>query len=275
MINPSEAAQMTLLVFFGVVVSLMILRLIPGLLMRACAGYTPPASDRHAASAEKQARQYRSSPKEFGARGGHAARFLAGSFATSRKAGVRFLLPAGAGGPGHHCILDRARHRPDDVPALKSQSGSKGASAFIAEAPFPCLPAIFLDSFMVQCNHRPTPERGILSPPFDEWYGDHPAQPSRRLQSGGAMYRAMYRSVAACAALLPAIAAFPGQKSSSKTAAPKTPASVKLWVDSSSANSCEQATPASGDWMIRNNEGRERAGHDPSCNHQRWRHQRR
>ena len=70
------------------------------------------------------------------------------------------------------------------------------------------------------------------------------------------MYRAIYRSVAACAALLPAIAAFPGQKSSSRTAPPKTPASVKLWVDSSSASSCEQATPASGDWMIRNNEGR-------------------
>jgi hypothetical protein len=34
MIRSSEAAQMTLLVFFGVVVSLMILRLIPGLLMR-------------------------------------------------------------------------------------------------------------------------------------------------------------------------------------------------------------------------------------------------
>jgi hypothetical protein len=63
---------------------------------------------------------------------------------------------------------------------------------------------------------------------------------------------AMYRSIAAgIALLLPAIAAYPGQKPS----APAT-ASVKLWVDTSSGNSCEQSTPASGDWMIRNNEGR-------------------
>jgi hypothetical protein len=34
MINRSEAAPMTLLVFFGVVVSLLILRLIPGLILR-------------------------------------------------------------------------------------------------------------------------------------------------------------------------------------------------------------------------------------------------
>jgi hypothetical protein len=62
---------------------------------------------------------------------------------------------------------------------------------------------------------------------------------------------AMYRSIAACIALLPAIAAHSAQKPS-----PQTSASVKLWVDTSSGNSCEQSTPASGDWMIRNNEGR-------------------
>jgi hypothetical protein len=62
----------------------------------------------------------------------------------------------------------------------------------------------------------------------------------------------MYRSIAAgIALLLPAIAAFPGQKPS-----PQATASVKLWVDASSGNSCEQFTPASGDWMIRNNEDR-------------------
>jgi hypothetical protein len=62
----------------------------------------------------------------------------------------------------------------------------------------------------------------------------------------------MYRSILAGIALLPAIAAFPAQK----PPPPKTPASVKLWVDSTSGNACEQAIPASGDWMIRNNESR-------------------
>jgi hypothetical protein len=62
----------------------------------------------------------------------------------------------------------------------------------------------------------------------------------------------MYRSIAAgIALLLPAIAAFPAQKP-----APKTNASVKLWIDTSPDNPCEQSTPASGGWIIRNNEGR-------------------
>jgi hypothetical protein len=61
----------------------------------------------------------------------------------------------------------------------------------------------------------------------------------------------MYRSISAAIALLPAIAAYPAQKPS-----PHASASVKLWVDTSSGNPCEQSTPASGDWMIRNNEGR-------------------
>jgi hypothetical protein len=70
------------------------------------------------------------------------------------------------------------------------------------------------------------------------------------------MHRARRRSVAAAIALLPAIAAYPSQKPSSKAAAPRAIASVKLWMDSSSDNACEHATPASGVWMIRNNEGR-------------------
>ncbi|HXP09078.1 MAG TPA: hypothetical protein VN828_11310, partial [Acidobacteriaceae bacterium] len=76
--------------------------------------------------------------------------------------------------------------------------------------------------------------------------------PYGELQSGGAMSRAMYRSGVASIAMLPLIAAFAAQKP-----VPKTPASVKLWVDSGSFNACEQATPASGDWMILNNEGRD------------------
>jgi hypothetical protein len=69
----------------------------------------------------------------------------------------------------------------------------------------------------------------------------------------------MYRSIVAALALLPAMAAQnPSPKTSSpKTSPPKAAASVKLWVDSSAANPCEQATPPSGDWMIRNNEGRD------------------
>ncbi|HEY3988500.1 MAG TPA: hypothetical protein VGM02_04320 [Acidobacteriaceae bacterium] len=66
----------------------------------------------------------------------------------------------------------------------------------------------------------------------------------------------MYRSIVAGLALLPAIAAFPAQKSSSKPDAPTRNASVKLWMDTTSGNPCEQSTPASGNWMIRNNEGR-------------------
>ncbi len=62
----------------------------------------------------------------------------------------------------------------------------------------------------------------------------------------------MYRSIAAGIVLLPAMAAFSTQKPPVRT-----PASVKLWLDTTSANSCEQATPASGAWMIRNNEGRD------------------
>jgi hypothetical protein len=61
----------------------------------------------------------------------------------------------------------------------------------------------------------------------------------------------MYRSIAAWVVLLPALAAFPTQKPRTRTNA-----SVKLWLDSSTASSCEQATPASGGWMIRNNEER-------------------
>lgn len=61
----------------------------------------------------------------------------------------------------------------------------------------------------------------------------------------------MYRSIAVGVALLPAIAGFSAQKPPSQTAA-----SVKLWVDTVPGNPCERSTPASGDWMIRNNEGR-------------------
>jgi hypothetical protein len=61
----------------------------------------------------------------------------------------------------------------------------------------------------------------------------------------------MYRSIAAGIMLLPALAAFPAQKPPTTTNA-----SVKLWLDSSSGASCEQVTPASGGWMIRNNEER-------------------
>ena len=61
----------------------------------------------------------------------------------------------------------------------------------------------------------------------------------------------MYRCIAMGIALLLAIAAFPAQKPS-----PQRTASVKLWVDTSSGSPCEQSTPASGDWMIRNNEDR-------------------
>jgi hypothetical protein len=66
----------------------------------------------------------------------------------------------------------------------------------------------------------------------------------------------VYRCIAAGVALLTAIAAFPAQKPASKTDPPKTNASVRLWVDTASDNPCEQSTPASGGWMIRNNEGR-------------------
>ena len=62
----------------------------------------------------------------------------------------------------------------------------------------------------------------------------------------------MYRSIAAGIVLLPAMAAFPTQKPPIRT-----PASVKLWLDTTSTSPCEQATPRSGGWTIRNNEGRD------------------
>jgi hypothetical protein len=70
--------------------------------------------------------------------------------------------------------------------------------------------------------------------------------------SGGAMYRSI---AAGIALLLPVIAALPSQKPSPKSETAK-PASVKLWVDTSASNPCEQSTPSSGAWMIRNDEGR-------------------
>ena len=62
----------------------------------------------------------------------------------------------------------------------------------------------------------------------------------------------MYRCIVAGMVLLPATLGFAGKK----TAAPERNASVKLWLDTGSSNPCEQATPASGGWMIRNNEQR-------------------
>jgi hypothetical protein len=61
----------------------------------------------------------------------------------------------------------------------------------------------------------------------------------------------MRRCVALALALLPAIAARAAQKPT-----PHTKASVKLWLDTGTGNACGQSTPASGDWMIRNNEER-------------------
>jgi hypothetical protein len=61
----------------------------------------------------------------------------------------------------------------------------------------------------------------------------------------------MYRSIAAGIALLWTVTAFSAQKPP-----PRATASVKLWIDTSAGNSCEQFTPASGNWMIRNNEDR-------------------
>jgi hypothetical protein len=37
---------------------------------------------------------------------------------------------------------------------------------------------------------------------------------------------------------------------------PPQTASVKLWVDTGTGSPCEQSNPASGAWMIRNNEDR-------------------
>jgi hypothetical protein len=62
----------------------------------------------------------------------------------------------------------------------------------------------------------------------------------------------MYRCIAVGIALMPTIAAFPATQKSP----PQTAASVKLWVDTGSGSPCEQSNPASGDWMIRNNEDR-------------------
>jgi hypothetical protein len=62
----------------------------------------------------------------------------------------------------------------------------------------------------------------------------------------------MYRCIAAGVVLLPAIASFSAQKSPR----PERNASVKLWLDATSGNPCERSTPASGGWMVRNNEDR-------------------
>ena len=61
----------------------------------------------------------------------------------------------------------------------------------------------------------------------------------------------MYARIVAGLALLPAIGVIAAQKPVTHSSA-----SVKLWLDTAAGNGCEQATPASGDWMIRNNEDR-------------------
>ena len=62
----------------------------------------------------------------------------------------------------------------------------------------------------------------------------------------------MYRYIAAGILLMPGTVAFAGQKSPP----PERNASVKLWLDTTAGNPCEQATPASGGWVVRNNEAR-------------------
>lgn len=62
----------------------------------------------------------------------------------------------------------------------------------------------------------------------------------------------MYLRILACLMLLPAVVALPAQKP-----AAHTNASVKLWLDTAATNACEQSTPASGGWVIHNNEGRD------------------
>jgi hypothetical protein len=148
-----------------------------------------------------------------------------------------------------------AHHRLADVPAIKNRAvqkallrSSQGRALFIGRLPF-SLTHLWCSATI---ERRRAPPFRLADDSRDKGLqchlvGGYP---------GGAMYRAIYRSVAACLAVLPSIGAFSGQKSSSKSPVRKTPASVKLWVDSNSENSCEQVTPASGGWMIRNNEGR-------------------
>ena len=114
---------MTLLVFFGVVVSLMILRLIPGLLMRLVLAI--PRQRLIAMLRQLKSRRVSivlprksSAPAE----GTQLVFWPAPSPRRGKLVYVSSSLLV-LGGPGHHCILDRARHRPDDVPALNSQSG--------------------------------------------------------------------------------------------------------------------------------------------------------
>ena len=59
------------------------------------------------------------------------------------------------------------------------------------------------------------------------------------------------RIAAGFALLLPALLAVPVGMAS-----PPNDASVKLWVDTAADNPCEQASPAGGGWLMRNNESR-------------------
>jgi hypothetical protein len=61
----------------------------------------------------------------------------------------------------------------------------------------------------------------------------------------------MYAYVFAGLLLLAGIGPFSKQKP-----ARHINASVKLWLDTGAGNNCEQSAPASGAWMIRNNEDR-------------------
>ncbi len=160
MIDPARQL-MTLLVFLGVVLSLLILRLIPGLLLRLVLAIP---RRRLVAFMASTARGMKS--RRIGIvlqrKSAEAPSDTQLVFQPSRSKGrVRRVLVSSSllviAGPGHHRILELALHRLDDAPALIQPNAVQRRSLVHRGSAFSWPSAIFLDSFLVQCNDRPTP----------------------------------------------------------------------------------------------------------------------
>ncbi len=162
MITPARQL-MTLMVFLGVVVGLLILRLVPGLLLRLVL-----AIPRHRLAAIMRWVRARgisvALPRNSAKAPADATIMSSPARAWPSEAGARLVLIAGSGCPGHHRLLDLALHRPDDAAAAKPfwsqrrRSRHRGSAFSCASSPF------FLTHFW--CSATIDPRRAHLAFPL-------------------------------------------------------------------------------------------------------------
>jgi hypothetical protein len=81
----------------------------------------PARGSNHALGASPADRRC-SAAKERECSDGHLHHYPSRACRRSSQTGARLLLTAGTGGSGHHCLLDVALHRTDDVAALTAEA---------------------------------------------------------------------------------------------------------------------------------------------------------